>query len=163
MDIAHATSSGVGHSNDHPSLLLDKTDNKGINVASKSSVVRFTVSPKDITPLPGISAAQRSRRVGEASSTNCWKKPLPNAPKSRSCKRRLVNSSSSDESDDVFNIVSDSSGEEDNDAVCLFCGCVFSDDKHGEQWIQCTVCYRWAHEHCSATDVHFVCPQCRKR
>ncbi|KAJ8898432.1 hypothetical protein PR048_003792 [Dryococelus australis] len=66
-------------------------------------------------------------------------KPLPNA---LNCKRKFVDSSSSDESDDVFSIVSDSSGEEDNDAECLFCGCVFSDDKHGEQWIQCTVCYR---------------------
>ncbi|KAJ8869313.1 hypothetical protein PR048_030887 [Dryococelus australis] len=67
-----------------------------------------------------------------------------------------MDSSSSDESDEVFNIVSDSCGEEDNDAECLFCGCVFSDDKHGEQWIQCTVCYRWAHEHCGSTDLHFL-------
>ncbi|KAJ8883280.1 hypothetical protein PR048_015123 [Dryococelus australis] len=67
MDIAHATASSVGHSNDHPSLLFDKTNSKGGNIASKSSDVRFAVSPKDITPLPSISAAQRSRRGGKAS------------------------------------------------------------------------------------------------
>lgn len=67
---------------------------------------------------------------------------------------------SEEESDPKY---SDSSDGEDNDAECLFCGSMFSADVHGEQWVQCTVCYRWAHEYCGASDKTFVCPQCVKK
>nr|CAD7568006.1 unnamed protein product [Timema californicum] len=36
-------------------------------------------------------------------------------------------------------IQSDRSDEEENYVKCFSCGCVFSEDKHGEQWIQSTV------------------------
>ncbi|KAK9752277.1 hypothetical protein QE152_g4361 [Popillia japonica] len=50
---------------------------------------------------------------------------------------------------------------DDNDAECLFCGSLFSEDKGGEQWRQCRRCQRWAHEDCGADEL-FVCKQCEK-
>ena len=47
-------------------------------------------------------------------------------------------------------------------AVKQFCGCLFSSNTHGEQWVQCKGCYRWAHEHCGATERMFMCPTCVK-
>ncbi|CAH1110536.1 unnamed protein product [Psylliodes chrysocephalus] len=57
----------------------------------------------------------------------------------------------------------DDSDEEDNDAECLFCTNLYSADTHGEQWVKCIKCYRWAHEHCGAEDANFICPMCEER
>lgn len=50
------------------------------------------------------------------------------------------------------------SSEEDEDLVldigeeeaeCMFCSGFFSDDHAGEQWIQCSKCFKWAHCDCA--------------
>ncbi|CAH1953700.1 unnamed protein product [Acanthoscelides obtectus] len=89
----------------------------------------------------------------------------PKSTKRFKKKRADLSDSSTDESDDLGEVVVDdeSDGDENYDAECLFCTSMYSADKHGEQWVRCTVCYRWAHEDCGAEDPIFVCPMCEKR
>lgn len=83
-------------------------------------------------------------------------------PKTKPLKRKCDDKDSSDEENDRFSLHDSSSDDnDDTDAECLLCGCLFSEDKSGEQWRQCRRCCRWAHELCGA-DVNFVCDQCNK-
>ncbi|KAK9731068.1 hypothetical protein QE152_g14005 [Popillia japonica] len=83
-------------------------------------------------------------------------KNLPSCSKIIKKKATEVSDSSSDEGDSEV-VYNDESDEEDNDAECLFCTKLYSADKHGEQWVKCTKCYRWAHEGCGAEDENFTC------
>jgi hypothetical protein len=71
---------------------------------------------------------------------------------------------SSSETDMEIEYESDDSGDDisDGDAECLFCTGLLSSDKHGEKWVQCVRCCRWAHEECGAEEDYFVCPMCKK-
>jgi hypothetical protein len=85
-------------------------------------------------------------------------------PETKTLKRKFDDKDSSDdEENDTFSLHDSSSDDnyDDLDAECLFCGCLYSEDKRGEQWRQCRRCYRWAHEHCGA-DANFLCEQCGK-
>ena len=50
----------------------------------------------------------------------------------------------------------------DGDAECLFCTGLFSHDKHGEKWVQCVRCHRWAHEDCGVRKTT-LCAHVQKR
>mgnify|MGYP005983864261 CR=1 FL=1 len=41
-------------------------------------------------------------------------------------------------------------GEED--AECIFCCGLFSEDHFGEKWIKCAKCFTWAHLDCDNVD-----------
>lgn len=84
--------------------------------------------------------------------------------KKTSEKRKVTEVDGSDTEDDAISLHDSSDDENDgsNDAECLLCGCLYSEDKHGEQWRQCMKCFRWAHEDCGADDL-FICPQCTKQ
>ena len=43
---------------------------------------------------------------------------------------------------------------------CLICTELFSNSNAGEVWVQCQVCLNWAHEACTAGNLHFICPFC---
>lgn len=50
----------------------------------------------------------------------------------------------------------------DDDAVCLFCESLFSEDKPGELWVQCLVCQMWAHNECAGSERDsYVCDFCK--
>lgn len=52
---------------------------------------------------------------------------------------------------------------QNENAKCLYCDGLFSEDTHGEKWIQCAPCRRWAHEECAGIEGnHFVCEFCTK-
>ena len=68
-------------------------------------------------------------------------------PPSKKTKRDLP-SDSDDESDSSVD-TDTSDNDDDNDAMCPICLNRFSDDKHGEQWVQCIKCCTWSHETCS--------------
>lgn len=49
-----------------------------------------------------------------------------------------------------------------NDAICIFCDVMFSNDKKGELWIQCLVCHLWAHNECAGPESdHYTCDFCK--
>jgi len=44
-----------------------------------------------------------------------------------------------------------------NDATCIFCDVMFSNDKKGQLWIQCLMCHLWAHtEYAGALHLWFL-------
>ncbi|CAG9833616.1 unnamed protein product [Diabrotica balteata] len=62
---------------------------------------------------------------------------------------------SSSEEDEEF-ILDDESGMKCNigeeEAECMFCTGLFSEDTSGEQWILCTKCFKWAYTSCTNVD-----------
>lgn len=95
--------------------------------------------------------------------------------KKQSCKRKLrlsdLQSETDSEPDDPKSIDSGESVMEteigvknpgDDDAVCLFCNSCFSEDKHGELWVQCLKCEMWAHNECAGCEKdYYVCDFCK--
>ena len=51
--------------------------------------------------------------------------------------------------DSHYNDDSNMNADANDDPECIFCTENFSDDRHGETWIQCSICIRWAHEDCN--------------
>lgn len=80
----------------------------------------------------------------------------------KSSKRKVREDSSSDSDCQSFESENSDNDYEDEDTECLFCTGRFSDDQHGENWVQCVRCYRWAHEDCGVEEDNFVCPNCVK-
>lgn len=60
-----------------------------------------------------------------------------------------------------------SSSESDVDVECLFCGNNYSNDRHGEGWIMCGHCTKWAHDACAGVDTdddgEFICDICLQK
>lgn len=61
--------------------------------------------------------------------------------------------------DDVSDMDCDIGEEE---AECMFCSGLLSEDTSGEQWIQCSECFRWAHADCANIDKEdtYICDFC---
>lgn len=85
-------------------------------------------------------------------------------------KRRPCKSGESSSSEDSSNFSVKDSSDEDPDptaqenAACLYCDGLFSEDACGELWVQCVSCSRWAHEDCSGVEKDiFVCEFCSSR
>jgi hypothetical protein len=59
---------------------------------------------------------------------------------------------------------SNDSGDDisDGDAECLFCTRLFLHDKHGEKWVQCVRCYRWAQKIVALRETT-LCAPCTKK
>nr|CAD7261204.1 unnamed protein product [Timema shepardi] len=81
-------------------------------------------------------------------------------------KRQRISSSSSDK-DSMYILsfvvsLSDLPDEETppskDDTACLFCDGLFTDDAHGEVWVQCLMCAMWAHKDCADVEKeHYIC------
>lgn len=75
-------------------------------------------------------------------------------------KSQRVEENTSSESDDnfVLNDSPDLSPDRSNqeDAKCIYCSGLFSDDKGGEAWVQCVICTMWAHELCSGNEKNIL-------
>lgn len=61
--------------------------------------------------------------------------------------------------------ISESSSEDEvEDAECLFCNELFSNNNRGEGWIKCCICLRWGHDACAGVDPddadEFTCDFC---
>jgi hypothetical protein len=54
----------------------------------------------------------------------------------------MPSSSSSDEDDEAVVVSTD----DEADSQCQYCRKYYSEDKDGEKWVQCTLCYVWCHE-----------------
>lgn len=51
---------------------------------------------------------------------------------------------------------------ENDNAKCLYCDSLFSEDIRGEKWIQCPSCQRWAHDECAGIDgISCLCESCK--
>ncbi|XP_055905960.1 uncharacterized protein LOC129950162 [Eupeodes corollae] len=77
--------------------------------------------------------------------------------------RKKSSSSESNESNFIPDGGSDPNPDRSNqeDAKCLYCLSLFSEDKGGETWVQCVVCTMWAHEDCSGNEkMKFICEFC---
>ena len=75
----------------------------------------------------------------------------------------ICSDSSSESEEDIPYVDSgDDMDPEEEDVDCLFCLGSFSSDQCGEKWIQCSRCYRWAHEECGGArgKKQYVCDLC---
>lgn len=51
---------------------------------------------------------------------------------------------------------------ENNDAVCMFCERLYSQDTNREEWIQCLSCECWAHSECTSSEKDiYICDYCQ--
>ncbi|CAH2001885.1 unnamed protein product [Acanthoscelides obtectus] len=49
------------------------------------------------------------------------------------------------------------------DAECIFCGMLFSNDTHGETWVKCLMCGLWAHNDCAGPESDaWICEFCKQ-
>lgn len=74
-------------------------------------------------------------------------------------------SSSSSEEDEELVLDDDSDMDcdiEEEDAECIFCSGLFSEDNAGEQWNQCSKCFKWAHSEYANIDKKeaYICDLC---
>jgi hypothetical protein len=51
--------------------------------------------------------------------------------------------------------------DEEQDAGCVLCTGRFSEDHNGEERIQCSKYFRWAHTLCAGMKEDFVCEPCQ--
>lgn len=67
-----------------------------------------------------------------------------------------------DDSDSEFEEPQPTKRPEQEDASCLFCKGLFSEDTNGEDWVQCATCQEWAHTECAGweRDV-YLCDFCK--
>lgn len=135
---------------------------------------RKFVGPSQISPVPRLNPGKKSNRSGaaqlitgspykshlEASQSKnqkpkaiCGKKraaiPKPLKP-TKPPKKVDDSDESSDDSDiDYGDSDDDPMSDEEQDAECIFCAGLFSDDHEGEDWIRCSKCFKWAHTLCA--------------
>lgn len=51
---------------------------------------------------------------------------------------------------------------DDDDASCMFCQEMFTNDRRGEFWIRCIMCSLWAHNACADAGKNiYVCDFCK--
>lgn len=85
-----------------------------------------------------------------------------NAPKNK------IPKASSSDSDSDFDVQIDDSGsdldlsEDNDDAECIYCAGLFSEDHNGEDWIRCSKCFKWSHSLCADSENEvFICFKCK--
>lgn len=158
----------------NPLPTLAKNDSSKPTRARKAAIITSTpyknelamsINKKAPAPLKKTLFPTRNKGVGKGAPTGKGKMD-ENTPLVKNRRKNNPNYSDDDLSsseDDERLSLHDSSDDSigDNDAECLFCGSLFSEDKRGEQWRQCRRCLRWAHEDCGADEL-FVCKQCEK-
>lgn len=72
-----------------------------------------------------------------------------------------------DDDDDISSTFSTSTPDggkpvEGQDAECMFCSSLFSEDKCGEKWVMCMMCDLWAHQECAGYDKGvYICDYCK--
>ncbi|KAF5295304.1 hypothetical protein FQA39_LY13169 [Lamprigera yunnana] len=81
----------------------------------------------------------------KCNSDNPKSKPKPNKAMQKKC-------SSSSASDNDIEDTDDDVDENEEDAECLYCNGLFSQDTRGDKWIRCSLCFRWCHEECAESD-----------
>lgn len=91
------------------------------------------------------------------------KKTINKTKKVKKNQKFEEDSDSSDSSQDLpHDDDSDMDADENGDATCIFCTENFSDNQQGEVWVQCSICFRWAHEDCAGSEKTkaYVCDFC---
>lgn len=163
-----------------PSPSSPKSDVQMPSTSKQSPMSAFTVSPKDIKPVPQEAEredkSKNIKRRGKTAilttspyktelesaqvSKEKGKKKLFVAPKGRAPKKRKRNDENEDKNNKTqkkkkskkLTLIDSSSSEEEDeeDQACIFCNELYS--RSNEGWIQCINCLRWAHEQCSNAD-----------
>ncbi|XP_044733227.1 uncharacterized protein LOC123295831 [Chrysoperla carnea] len=156
-------------------------------IAGPSTSSRTFLSPKVLQPIPRLkkTVSNRGRKTTrptiltsspykqdlETSIQRSTKKKQKKTPKKTAQKKRKIakdkksSSESSDKSDFSVNDSTDESPDrsQNQNGRCLYCNGLFSEDVHGEKWIQCASCREWAHEDCAGVEDmvdFFVCELC---
>ncbi|KAL4705758.1 hypothetical protein ACJJTC_018357 [Scirpophaga incertulas] len=82
--------------------------------------------------------------------------------------RKTVLDSSDDDEMILFDTDSEPEGLEKRtapdteDAECMFCHMLFSNDTQGETWIKCLMCGLWAHNDCAGAEFEtWICDFCK--
>lgn len=165
-----------------------------LSPSSTPNKPRQFVGPSEISPVPRLNPGKRSTRSGSAQlitgspykdelEASQKKKPKPTAlfgPKvtanpvkpAKSTKRpKKVDysdeSSEEDQEIDLGDSDDDAISDDEQDAECVYCAGLFSEDHEGEDWIRCSLCYSWAHTLCTGvgkrTPKVYKCEKCNTK
>lgn len=134
---------------------------------------RKTTKPTILTSSPYKQDLETSiqRKIKKNTPKKLPKKTQKKKTKKTTQKKRKItterksSSESSDKSDYSVNDSTDESPDrsQNQNGKCLYCNGLFSEDVHGENWIQCASCRQWAHEECAGIEDmvdFFVCELC---
>lgn len=147
----------------------------------KGSAALITGTPYKDTLEMSLSEQKRkkcvSKKVPKLKMDKCEPSKTTNEKKGKSIPKKKIRTKVSKKS--VKNWESSSSSDEDEEPVleddsdmdcdigeeeaeCMFCFGLFSEDRAGEEWIQCSKCFKWAHTECANMDKKdtYICDFC---
>ena len=176
--------------NDKNSEIDEQNDALPTTVAQSLASSSFNILPNDIHPLPRMAQEQRSskprksggtvvltstpykeqlleeqqkkeRQVEKKASKNknkfTGKKVLKQKKKRQSVTEDKNNNRKRQDKNDED---SSKESEVEDDAECFICTETFLHSHAGEGWVQCSMCYRWAHDACAGIDENDCDPYC---
>ncbi|KAI4455497.1 hypothetical protein MML48_9g00014898 [Holotrichia oblita] len=130
--------------------LITGTPYKDALEASLSEQNRKKSVSQGIPKLKMVNKSVSSKVTNKKKGKSIAKKNVTPKVSKKNVKKQESSDSSEEDEDLVLDDDSDLDcdiGEEEAD--CMFCSGVFSDDHAGEQWIQCSKCFKWAHCDCA--------------
>lgn len=157
-----------------------------------STSFAFTVSPRDILPLPKM-VGKRSIKQRQTGTKVLTSSPYKNQLEEEKQRKDAIDLKRKQKEENKFNKkmkpndnakpkktktkinlkkkerkqdLLETDDEADDDTECIYCNSKYSKDKGGEGWIQCSVCKRWGHDECAGIDESdtepFVCEWCNE-
>ncbi|KAF5291869.1 hypothetical protein FQA39_LY14206 [Lamprigera yunnana] len=142
---------------------------------STSGISNNLISPVVIAPYPKateVAAPKKKARPQYLQKNRKIRADQIKPNRTKKSKNKAITNKSSSKSKNIFKsknsiktkFESDDSSESDVDVECLFCGNNYGNDHHGEGWIMCGKCGKWAYDACarveSDDDVVFLCEIC---
>ncbi|CAH1995707.1 unnamed protein product [Acanthoscelides obtectus] len=144
-----------------------KVTNRG-RKSSSACVITDTPYKEELSKSLEKSAANMSKKKLLFNDFDGSKKKSSN----KMTKRPKISSKPESESSDSDGDLPDDSSSDierpnghypdDEDASCLFCNGMFSEDTRGEVWVKCFQCFMWAHSDCAGAEKDiYICDFCK--
>ncbi|KAK0086959.1 hypothetical protein PV326_005380 [Microctonus aethiopoides] len=134
---------------------MDQSYTCGSPIASTS----FTIPPRQVRPLPKMSGERKeNKKIRKNKRNNNKKAPteinfktrreMVGLKGKRNEKGKVAEKNKGPKSDRSKCAINESSSE-DEDALCLFCNEMYSNNNKSERWSKCCVCSRWGDDSCA--------------
>lgn len=147
-------------------------DLEPVNLPGPSGITTY-FSPEDLRPTPKAEKRVATRKGRKSGRSAIWtdtpnKEELENDKKRKELKEQKKKAKQSGAKRNICKTktkakaktIDASSSSEDEETFCLICSEPFSNSRSKETWLQCTSCFKWAHEECTDKSPYFVCIHC---
>lgn len=118
-----------------------RTKERKLRRRGKTAIL--TASPYKNDLINEINKRQKVNKTTDKKETDN-KKAQKQKPEKKKAEKKNITKRRKKESD------TDSSGDEENDCPCIYCGYLYSESTEG--WVICSVCHGWAHNSCAGVD-----------